>query len=75
MEKKSMNTEAYLEYLTREEHRSRLLAELATTPAEKRAAKRENARLKKVMKYVRKLAGAGIETADAKTNMIQEDVE
>ena len=75
MEKQGMNTEEYLAYLTREEKRSRLLAEIADKPAEKRAAKRKNAQLKKLLKRLRKLTGCEIETADRKTSMLQEDAE
>ena len=73
MDKKDMNTEEYLEYLTREEKRSALLAKFETDPTAKRAAKRENTRLKKLIKHVRKLAGCSIETAELKARMTLEE--
>lgn len=67
MDKKTMNTDEYLTYLTTEEKRSALLADMETDPAKKKAARRNSAKLKKLIKRVKKIAGVGIETATLKT--------
>lgn len=72
MTEKTMNTAEYLEHLTREEKRSALLAQLEDDPAKKKAAKRANARIKRLIRHVRKLAGGGIETAEMKAKALPE---
>ena len=73
--KNGMSTEEYLSFLEREEHRSRLLAEYANTPEEREAAKKQNERIKRSLKRMRKLSGTKIETADLKMNLDEEDVD
>lgn len=63
---KGMTTEEYLKHLATEERRSRLLADLETDPTKKKREKRRSQRIKKLIERVKALAGAGIETADAR---------
>ena len=74
-QKKTMNTAEYLEHLATEEKRSALLAEMEADPAKKKAARKNSARLKKLIKRVKKMAGGGIETATLKTEPIKEEEE
>ena len=75
MDQKTMNTEEYLAYLTREEKRAKLEEYFAESPEEKRAAKRKAASYKRLIKHVRKLSGFEMETAERKTNITLEDEE
>ena len=63
---KGMTTPEYLEHLATEEKRSRLLAEIETDPTKKKREKRRSQRIKKLIERVKAMAGAGIETADAR---------
>lgn len=63
---KKMTTPEYLEHLATEEHRSRILAEIETDPDKKKREKRRSQRIKKLIERVKAMAGAGIETADAR---------
>ena len=61
-----MTSAEYLEHLAIEERRSRLLAWLESDPAKKAKEQRKNRSFKKLIQYVKRTAGGGIETSDAR---------
>ena len=62
--KKTMTREEALEYLTREEQRSRILAEVETDPAKKELAERRCREMQKKIQLIKKVSDAKAETAD-----------
>lgn len=63
---KGMTTPEYLEHLATEEKRSQLLAELESDPAKKAKEQRKSRNFKKLIQYVKRATGRGIETADGR---------
>ena len=63
---RSMTTTEYLDHLTTEERRSRLLAEIEQDPKKRQREQEKNRRLKKLIERVKIAASGGIETADAR---------
>ena len=74
MKSKTFGSNEYCEQLEREEKRTRLLAWLENDPAKKQEHLRKNRLTKKLLSFVRKITGGGIETSKANDPETPEDI-
>ena len=74
MKTKTIGSAEYREKLETEERRSRLLAWLENDPAKKQEHLRRNKQTKKLLSFVRKITGGGIETSKANDPETPEDI-